>query len=374
MALFSLRHAILATLPFALALACGGSSAADAKSVPLADVPKAVATAICGVYEPCLGAAFSITFPGKDCVARSTASINDSDFSLLPAAITKGTVVYDGTQVSACTDAIAKAGCGALTTRLSTLCASVLTGTVKAGGACTINGECGTGSFCKTSQACPGACTPLQAAGQDCTQDDECQNGLSCSGATSKCAKPAGKGEACKGAAGAECAPDFVCQGGGAMTPGTCVTPDAFFSGAAAATCDLEAGKFCQPGLGCALVGVQAGPTGAVAQFKCEKPSAGGACHVAYPEACPSGQYCELTGTTPDGACKTLPGDGQPCAKHVPSSAQSTDELCAVNTICDNGTCRAVQHNGGKCTADDQCYSKLCKNGGCAPADCVSGL
>jgi len=363
-----LRVTWLSFLPLAAAAACGGSSSGGGESTPLADAPTKLASAFCDVFDQCLGEAAAFSPLGQDCAGSLTKQIEQSDFSLLQGRIDAGTVQYDGTKVSGCADAIRSAGCTVFSNRLSTLCPGVLTGTVDPGGACVLSGECKTGSFCRTDQACPGTCTALRSAGQDCVKSDDCQDTLICSDRTKKCVKPSGSGDPCEGSSGPPCTTGLVCKGASGTTPGTCISPSAAFGAASGAACDPTSGTFCQQGLGCALIGV----TAAGAQFQCEAPTSGGACHVAYPEACPSDQYCELPGSSVDGTCKPLPGDGQPCAKHVPSDPNSTDTLCATGAVCVQGTCHTMKNLGESCSIDDECYSTACDAGGCAPSKCAA--
>ncbi len=355
--------------------ACGGSSSGGSGNsdagvgTPLTDAPAALAGALCGVLTQCLGPVETLALQGQDCSTYYTAQLKEGEISLFPAAITKGTVVYDGTKMSACLGAIQSAGCATLTTRLSSLCGSLAKGIIPSGGACSLSSECASGSFCKTASVCPGTCTALLSAGQDCEQSDDCENGLICSTTTNKCVKPADAGEACNGSA-PPCSPELACQGAPQGGSGTCVTIAAAFGAASGAACDPTTATFCATGLSCAATAV----TGGTVAFTCEAPPATTACHIGYPEECPQGQYCLLATASLTGACSVLPGNGAACAKHSPSDKTSTDRLCAPGTVCDttSTTCRTLGELGTTCAADNECISNVCASGGCAPAVCAA--
>jgi hypothetical protein len=98
-------------------------------------------------------------------------------------------------------------------------------------------------------------------------------------------------------------------------------------------------------------------------ELECIAPVASGAaCRLAFPEACPLGEYCSPVPDTLEGTCVPLPVAGESCA----IGALDQNQLCAPYTRCENGTCRALQNIGGTCAADSTCYSQYCLNGKCA--------
>jgi hypothetical protein len=306
----------------------GGTSS----GTPLADLPAQFAPAVCDTAAQCYGPLLGFLLGGNACTDLLTKQLAESDFALLQAAVTKGTVQYDGTKVAACLDAVKKEGCAILSTRLSTLCADVLHGTVAAGRPCTFGAECSPGLFCKTT-ACPGVCTSLLAEGAACEADGNCQDGLTCSDSK-------------------------VCTKAVAID----------LSGAEGTTCDPTAAKLCQADLACAAVAI----AGGAAAFKCEKPATGATCHVAFPEECAAGEYCVLPANTFNGTCTPLPSAGQPCGKYSPTDKRRP---CGPGAVCDttSGNCVAFQDLGKACTADNQCYSKSCGQAGtCVAAKCAN--
>jgi hypothetical protein len=346
----------------------GPGTGGGASAVKLADLPAKVAEAACTVTETCLG---PVTQPGVDCVETTRQKIAEGEFSLFQSAIDAKRISYDGTKVTACTDALKKAGCDLLTQRIASLCADVIQGTVDGGGTCSLNAECRKGLFCERAKAgpggaieasCPGKCTELLASGQPCATSDECKDGLVCS--HSKCAEPVKEGAACSKDTGPDCLPNLACVG----TPGTCKAFDAVLSGAEGAACDLG-GTLCKSGLVCAIVGVDAAGK---LKTLCEKPASGQKCHVGFPESCPTGQFCELPAGTVDGLCKILPGDGEACAKQIPSDAKSPATLCRAGTVCDapGGTCKTVGKDGAACASAAECLSGICAAGACAATAC----
>lgn len=368
MASFRAFHAFVALLGVPLlGPACGGSGSGSDTGPKLSEVPATLATASCNVLARCLGPAYDPFLAGQSCTDRLTVASEEGEFSLIQSAIDAHRVTYDGTKVAACLSAIDAAGCTVFTKRLTTECAGVLTGTVASGGDCTLNAECHSGLFCQADSTCPGKCTALLGAGSACKVSDSCQDGLLCSDKSKTCIKPAKEGEPC-GASATECPVNLVCVGPTATQPGTCKSIDSVFAAAEGAACDAPNSVLCQKGLSCAISALdQQGKL----VWKCEKPATSQTCHVGYPETCPSGQFCQLAGTTVDsGSCQPLPGDGEACASQTPSDPMSARDHCASTTTCVGATCKAIQHLNGACTTDAECFSKLCKTGKCVPSEC----
>lgn len=329
---------------------CGGTSsvpfqgpggdaggAGGSAGTPISDVPAQFAPAICDTASQCYGPILDFLLGGNSCTGLLTKQLQQSDFSLVEAAVAKGTVEYDGTKLPACLDAIRQKGCAILSTRLSGVCSDVLRGTIAAGQACTFDAECTPGLFCKTT-TCPGVCTSFLAEATPCESDGNCQDGLSCG----------------------------TPQGGGTKVCKKAVAVD--LSGKTGDTCDPTTAKLCQSGLACAGVSNAAGR----ASFQCETPLTAPACHVAFPEECPSGQFCKLPPNSFDGTCAPVPKVGEPCGKYSPSDNRP---VCAPASVCDtaSGNCVAFQDLAGACTADNQCYSKSCDTAGkCVASKCAN--
>lgn len=271
----------------------------------------------------------------------------------LQGAVEAGTLVYDGTVAHACLRAIDAAGCGIVDHPALPACDEMFTGTVASGGACSIDPECEGDTFCQIAAgSCGGSCQAVGSGGSSCTIPEGCQDGLECYAGV--CRTPAGVGAPCQGAEAIECAGGLICAGaleGAEPTPGECQTIATALSGGLGDGCDLRGGPYCQPGLSCALVAL----AGTTPTFECVGGSSpGGACHLAFPDACPSGEGCDatpLTGGALEGTCQTLPSAGEPCLQ---------GGRCAANHGCFGDVCRAVQHVGGACTLDGQCFSGRC--------------
>lgn len=348
--------------------ACGGDSDSgiQEKSVPIDDVPKLYAGAVCKAFKACIGDLYEVFSGGENCESNYETAITD-ELPRIKQAIEAGKVKYDGKKVDACMAAIEAKGCSL--TGEPAECVAALDGTVEVGGDCEMDAECkGGDTHCKVSGACPGKCAPKELAGSDCDGDDDCAAGLKCSETTSKCIAPAGGGEACEGGGTApECEPGLFCLGSDddQKKPGACKTIAEGFSGKTGDPCFFEGKPACTTDLRCIVQSFDAG-TGKIVTA-CGAPFASGAaCKIAIPDGCPSGEFCDVPQNQLDGTCKPRPGAGQPCAKLF------DDELCAAGTRCENGSCRALQHLGAQCTIDDVCYSGNCVNGGCAPAGSCS--
>lgn len=330
-----------------------------------------VADVYCELFKTCFGAFFDLQFRGTDCKTELGRRFEDGFVAALKKAIDEKRVIYHADKIQACLDAFKAGGCAIFGNRAPDACEAAIEGTVKTGGACTINDECEGRAFCKVDAMCPGACSALLAAGSACKGDDSCQDGLSCmrDGTGGKCKKPAGAGEACGDAPLLECNAGLLCVGEDkkAMKAGTCKASADVFSVDSGGACDPGAGLLCKSGLSCRLESASMG----MPVWKCASGvSSGAACNLAFPDQCPVGEYCN--GPNPgmgkfDGICAKLPTDGQACAGSFGSSG------CAVGLTCDSsgasGICRKIERLGGTCTAASSCYSDRCSGGKCVPGD-----
>ncbi len=352
--------------------ASGSAGGAGASGIPLGDVPAALAKAYCDLYDKCYGALVDISTPGEDCVTRTQKSIEDGGFNELSSSVSAGTVEYHADLVQACLDAIAGESCDQLLQRGIAACEAAVSGTVDAGGDCTIDADCkGANVFCQGGGTCPGKCTAPLAAGQDCDRDAMCQSGLSCDATTKKCVKPPGLGDACGGGVEAECGPPGVCIGQNVQQSktGTCKTVDQILTATNGAACSPQDGPWCVGAVPCVVTAVDAG--GNVTASCGAKVASGAACHLSIPDQCPTGEYCDitvqqlLTGQT--GACQPVPKAGETCAAPLTGTAG-----CEAYSRCDPTTAKCVPLHrlGEPCSTDLACYSGRCANGGCAPAAC----
>jgi hypothetical protein len=344
---------------------CGGSGNDGDASTPLSELPDKLAATLCGILETCLGPSADLYLRGADCIQQSKRDVSNGEFALLERAVNAGSVQYDGTKVDGCLRALEASGCDVFVNRIVSVCEGVIVGSGGSGDDCTLDAECRSGHFCRTDASCPGTCSALLAAGQSCTDDDDCADGTICSDDTARCVRPAREGESCGGASGPPCVANLGCQGATETASGTCVALDDVYAASSGASCDFFMGQLCQAGQTCALLAV----TGEQ-QFEmgCEPPVSGGACRIAVPEQCPTGQFCELPANSVEGTCTALPGDGAPCAGRSPTE---DPEFCAIDHVCLSGTCRALQALGEACEDDAQCISGVCADGGCSPSRCA---
>lgn len=344
--------------------ASNGSGAAGPK---ISELPAELAKTLCDVTSKCLGPIADVYFAGQSCTDKQVEALKEGSFSLLQGAIDRRRVAYDGSKVAGCLDAIGKEGCAVFANRLGTVCDGVFTGTVAAGGDCTLDEECKKDLFCEAGSSCPGKCTALLSAGGTCKNSDSCKDGLICSDKSKTCVTAAAAGDPCNGTSGKECPANLACVGSTDTAPGTCKALDSVFAATAGAACDPTTTVFCTADLRCAVSSVDASGKAA---WKCEKPATSQTCHVAYPEACPDGQFCFLgTAGSVEGACKPLPGDGEACSGN--SATDTKKDKCAATALCVSGTCKAIQHLGGACASDDECIGKLCKDGKCVATECA---
>lgn len=344
--------------------ACGGSSddGGGGKTVSIENLPAEVAKAQCSLYEKCFGGLFQFFTNGEDCLKLTEERVKNAEIGQLAAAVDAGKVKYDGAMAAKCLADIAARSCDELANRLSDACDAAAEGSAAVGESCSYDFDCKGTAFCQLDGACPGKCTERLAAGAACKQDDDCQDGLVCGGATQACVKPGAVGEPCGGGVQPECAPTLFCVGDQAATKqaGTCKALNEVFAGKAGDSCSYQDGTLCATDLSCAYETLP--PTSG----KCTaRVASGGACkRLSVPSMCPTDEYCDGAGTSPDGTCKALPGPGQPCVKVL------DNDSCAPYARCDAGTCVALQANGGPCGSGNVCYSETCVSGTCKANAC----
>jgi hypothetical protein len=355
--------------PRRAAAASGGAGGSGATGgPPLSELGSTFAQAYCSVITKCAGSLAPIydAFLPESCATFFQSSFEDGQLGSIEDAVADGTVIYDGTKVQACMDAIEARPCSGQPQRTPPECEAVLAGTVDAGGACTLDAECiGTDLYCRMGASCPGTCTALETAGQPCRSDDQCQTGLKCEAGF--CVRPAPAGQPCEGNVAPPCESWLLCMGDDAQLnqAGTCRNPvDVFVAGENDA-CNPDTGTLCTAGLHCALRGIN----GTTPDWRCvPTAAAGGNCNLAFFPMCPSGQFCDITlndvrAGTFQSTCIPLPTAGQPCA------AEAGGRACATGDVCVSGTCRALERLGGACTSPDVCYSGRCSSGQCVVAN-----
>lgn len=365
-----MRHGRAVVIVGLAGLAMLGGCAEEGTSLTLAEYGTAAAEAVCDTTQACYGDALLEAFggpacttfescpgtetlaayAGPDCADRVAAQFRQAIAPQLEAAIASGTVVFDGDRARECVEELRAAGCGLVDRVAIEACEQTLVGSVPLGGACALTEECAGDSYCRTDAACPGTCEARVGSGAACSSDEACEAGLRCFGGT--CQAPAGATAACGGPSMIGCAGGLVCLDERCRPLGEVQVATLGMA------CDL-AEALCEPGLSCAMVGVSDVGGGT---FECVGPaSAGGSCHLGFPDPCPSGHVCRVSSSVPgnvEGSCTPLPGDGEACL-------DGTEE-CATGTRCVSGTCRAARGLGGACSADADCISAHCDDGVCA--------
>jgi hypothetical protein len=304
--------------------------------VAIGAMPEAYKDAYCTYLARCG------LFPDKaTCVGAALAVVGTIDPNLV-AAVGAGRVLFNGSAVKACFDAVANDTCDQTDENGRVrvpACGQYFKGTVPGGGDCILDEECvsqqcsggSTGTSCirgtcigdtapvftpkrlgepcgSTSQCIDGAycetaatmpvCVELKQMGVPCTASTECGYGLACAGTTGArvCQPLPAVGQPC---------PDFLCR---------------------------DEGTFCNTSTSiCTQVGLPTAPCTSSLQ-----------CSPYYP--------CDFATTM----CKQGPGLGQSCSSGV--------RCFAADTYCDSATltCVGLKADGQPCTAESQCLSDFC--------------
>lgn len=348
------RRMLVGVALFAIAACDGG--------VALESLPAEAAGAICGVVESCFGRLADRANGGEQCRTDVEADFENGFLATLQAAIDAGTVTYDPSLGATCIEEQRALGCSIFLVAPPQACRDMFTGTVAVGGACSISEECAGDAYCADADCTadvPGTCTARKGTGTACESTDECQGGLVCENLV--CRTPAStSGGACGGDSGLACPLDQICIGAMGSAPGTCTPITSVFAGARDEPCDIFEQELCTPDLSCAITGVE----GTTPVMTCVAlADAGGSCFLAVPDMCPLSEYCDADPTMGrlEGTCQPRPGAGQACAQ-TPAGV-----MCAVGLDCIDGTCRALQDNGGSCETGEECRSGICEGGTCAP-------
>src|SRR5450432_2768875 len=210
-----------------LAGCSGSSSTGDSNSIPIDQIPAELGKSFCAAEQACNPFFYGIAFTSSDCVAKFTKQFQEASYNDIQAAVTAGTVTYDGNLARTCADAISAGACKVLDNNTPDSCQQALSGSAQTGAACNIDQECKGLARCDVSAGmCPGTCAPRASAGVACGKDGDCALGLVCSPITSRCVAPAAEGEECGGTVAGNCSAGLICIGNDDNTKkaGTCRT------------------------------------------------------------------------------------------------------------------------------------------------------
>jgi Dickkopf N-terminal cysteine-rich region len=320
--------------------------------VPVETIAAALAKAVCGALDECLGAQkLSALFGREPCETRFSKSLAQDDLASLDASVRSGRVRIDADALAKCYQDTRALVCRVQAERLPASCQTAIAGQVVIGAVCSIGSDCAGEAFCPQS-ACPRACTARAAKTEACTRDEECQTGLICN--VDHCEQPAAVGAMCAGDTSTVCAFGNSCVGSTNTQAGVCKPNAEVQIGALDAVC-TPGGTLCQEGLSCAFDGKSG--------FNCQ--AAAGtddSCHLALPTECPNEDYCDAADVMTAGTCVTLPSDGAACV---------LGDQCAPGHVCvpdsaKKPVCRRVGDLGESCTVAAMCRSGYCADGSCA--------
>lgn len=323
------KLAVVLTLVFA---ACGGGA-----SLSLEEYPQEVRDAFCQNFVKCG-------------VIKDLETCRKLDFGVdiqltetFLAAVDSGKAKFNGDKAKSCVDGIADASCDVFddTQRAGPVeCSQILTGTLRAGGACTVSAEC-ISLDCRIQDCnmacCPGTClgdtAPVVAKlGEACQrQTTRCETGSYCDSDSGTClaVKPLN----------AECTSQDACDSGlacvGTVTSGNCVKPPKLGETCTSFCSDFDA--VCDPTSKLCVKVVLGGEA-------CVINAGGSNCSPLY--FCDGGR---CSGGTPLGA--TCAADNE-CADFR--------AFCDIPDNSDTGTCALPKANGGTCLFDTDCQSLAC--------------
>lgn len=365
---------VMAVLIASTALAaCSGGNTSSSNPIPIEQIPTELAKSFCAAEQACNPFFYSVAFTVSDCVTTFSKQFQEASFNDIQAAVTAGTVKYDGNQARTCADAIAAGGCQVLDNNTPESCRLALSGSAETGADCDIDEECKGLARCDVSAGtCPGTCAPRASAGVACGKDDDCALGYVCSAVTSRCVAPAAEGEPCAGTVAEDCAAGLLCIGDDTAKKqaGTCKTAAATLTGRDGDPCDLQSGPWCADGLSCVVQSIASGAL----RSKCQAVATpGGSCGLGIPSDCPKGQYCplqvaDLVGGTFTATCTALPAAGDACAPKVALIRCAADLVCDDTTTPAKPVCITPHDLGQTCSDDTLCYSQHCVGGACVPA------
>ncbi len=355
-----MRHAAILSPVLALGAAlAAGCPSSTSGGLPMSQFADEFGVAACDAVEACAGPTVSSVFfaSAGGCDAAFVAGYRNALLPIVEQAIDRGTVTYDPAAARACINALRADPCSLTNNGSAAVaCQDVWQGTQPAGGACSINEECGVEQFCSITTACPGTCQARRTSGQSCNEERHCAAGLACT--DGMCVAPPMTGAGCMDLGG--CGLGSLCSGG------QCRPVDEVLIANEGQACNLQMGPLCQEGLSCVVDAVM---PGVGATFVCRaRVAAGAACRVGLPSQCPEGQACAETDAMRldfDGVCAPVPStEGATC---------DTLSGCASGMRCADAVCMRVRENGETCTSGGQCASTTCTGGTCvAPMLCGS--
>jgi hypothetical protein len=220
-------------------VACGGGGGPPS----IDDLTNYIIDTECGIEVQCDQAPDEAT-------CKASIQTMDKQSETVIADVKAGIIKYDGDKAKACFDAASASGCTftGFHGKDDDPCATYLTGTVAAGGACFLDLECAGNAVCNatmsgcdvTTTCCPGTCstsssTAKMPIGGACSGTSDCVSTAYCKGATQTAMGTCSAVVATAGAACDSfdaCANPMICNET-SSTGGTCYTP-----GAHGGTCD----------------------------------------------------------------------------------------------------------------------------------------
>ena len=301
-----------AILPFlaVVVVACGGStSSIGGGSEVTADQASAdVANAYCNRAQSCAPAYITVSFGDvATCATRLKAT-------LLPSMGATG-VTETPAQYEACAAAVPNATCSDLLARTLPGPCQPVPGTLAAGAACAVDGQCASTHCGLPSNAACGACAELAATGSACGVDNDCQAGMTCQGTPQLCVAYGAENASCDTTH--PCRPDLGCKSGSCTAPSPVGT-----ACQAAAECDNLHGVFCNPlTMMCENISF-AGPSSACGLVNKQLVVCTGPGSLCTGETAPS--YT--------GSCVPYAADGAACDA-------TNGPLCNAGAVCAGGQC-----------------------------------
>ena len=291
----------------------------------------------------------------EECVRAGGTETLRNHSTAVSAAISRGTLLFDGDLAQRCLDWVASAPCEQDSAYVMYVahpeCSAVFQGLVADGGICYVDeecdyGRCGSGD----SYGCPGQCEGYPRLGEPCdpyTYEAACGPGLECNADVCLPQEPvvfAGLGESCAGSTGHSCAPGLRCDYYG--TESVCV---ALLPIGSSCSSDND----CEVGLDCIR-----GTSDSVCQRVVLVTREG--------DACGGTRVCDHSrGLSCDpylGWCTGLPSLGQPCPE-----GECRDGLFCNETM--SPVCQNLLPDGSPCEMSYYCRSGSCSAAGlCQPA------
>jgi hypothetical protein len=325
--------------------------------------------ALCNYLFRCLNVYISPSYTAATCVANEEKVVADQLVAKLNRAIAAGHASYDPLAWRSCLDVYPQLACDDTNeAALAAACAKAMQGTVVQGGACDDDLECAdsvTTTYCASDGTCPGHCQARGTLGQTCSSNSQCQVGLECNSNANACATRLAQGAACDpNSTNTDCGGVTSCHTDAATGASSCSLLGSRPTVGEGQDC-TGGNVSCATGLVC--MAAEAGDGGSTT-YRCQQPAtSGGPCRYGAPNPCPQSEYCPVSApSTAAGTCTPRLGPNQAC------TGTALYE-CQDGTTCNSAkVCTTIQHIGGSCAANAECYSNLCQNGTCAlQSDCA---